>query len=397
MNTTSSSSHPKKFYSFCKIGSGYSIQELYEFNLKLKDKWHKFDKKNPPAHLEVAYEKPDKWIDPKDSIIVQVKAVEIVPTDKYKTGYTLRFPRLEKFRDDKPWHQCMKLSELNELKDKNDGKLTSGKHYDLDDYDEDGNLIDKEDDGEPAVKKKKRNVNLNNVKKATVDNRFRGIDASTVNQIGDIFKNKEFCVINGTDKYDKNQLEKKIAELGGLLVQNPDQQTTFCLIASKTIHKVKLYINKGFYDIVNADWLIRCIESKKYLKWKPTDMIHAKPETEKMFSQSYDQYGDSYDQDCTIESLKEIFSRMDSKITNKNLLREQMAEFENEYYPDESRFGLFRLECFYLDIYEDINDNCKNYKNDNGLNLIGIKARWHGGLVTDSIDENTTKCIVNKE
>ena len=74
-----------------------------------------------------------------------------------------------------------------------------------------------------------------------------------------------------------------------------------------------------------------------------------------------------------------------------------MAEFENEYYPDDSRFGLFRLECFYLDIYEDINDNCKNHKNDNGLNLIGIKARWHGGLVTDSIDENTTKCIVNKE
>jgi DNA ligase-4 len=349
--------------------------------------------------LELTYEKPDKWIDPKDSIIVQVKAVEIVSTDKYKTGCTLRFPRLEKFRDDKPWHQCMKLSELIELKDKNEGKLTSGKHYDLNECDEDGNLIDYENDGEPVSKKKKRNVNLNNVKKATVDSRFRGIDASTVNQIGDIFKGKEFCVINGTNKYDKQQLEKKIAEFGGSLVQNPDQETTFCLIASKVIHKISLYISKGFYDIVYADWLIRCIESKSFLIWKPSDMIYSKPETERMFSKSYDQYGDSYDQDCTVESLKEIFSKMESKITSKKYakLREQMAEFENEYYPDDSKHGLFRLECFYFDLYENINDGCKKLKNDNGLNLISIKARWHGGLISDFIDENTTKCIVNKE
>ena len=45
--------------------------------------------------------------------------MEITVSDKYKTGVTLRFPRLEKFRDDKLWHECMTLSELGELRSVN--------------------------------------------------------------------------------------------------------------------------------------------------------------------------------------------------------------------------------------------------------------------------------------
>ena len=118
---------PENFYSFCKIGSGYTYKELKDFNVKLADKWNTFDKKNPPKHIQFGYQVPDVWIEPKDSFIVQVKAVEITKTDKYKTGLTLRFPRLEKFRHDKPWYECMKFSELTDLFKKNEGKLASGK------------------------------------------------------------------------------------------------------------------------------------------------------------------------------------------------------------------------------------------------------------------------------
>ena len=113
---------PKVFYSFCKIGSGYTFKELNDFNQKLKDKWKTYDKKNPPKHLEVTHEKPDMWIEPAQSLIVQVKAVEISVSEKYKTGVSLRFPRLDAFRPDKNWFECMKLSELNDLYKKNEGK-----------------------------------------------------------------------------------------------------------------------------------------------------------------------------------------------------------------------------------------------------------------------------------
>lgn len=118
---------PKNFYSFCKIGSGYTYKELKDFNMRLADKWKNFEKKNPPKNIQFGYQVPDVWIEPKDSLIVQVKAVEITQTEKYKTGLTLRFPRLEKFRQDKPWYDCMKFSELNDLFKKNEGKLASGK------------------------------------------------------------------------------------------------------------------------------------------------------------------------------------------------------------------------------------------------------------------------------
>jgi DNA ligase 4 len=132
-------SKPETFYTFCKVGSGYTYKELKEFNDKLSTKWKTFDKKNPPKHLEFTSEKPSVWIEPKDSLIVQIKAVEISETDRYKTKLTLRFPRLERFRPDKPWYECMTFDELKKLNDKYEGKL-AGKHFNLNDYDEDGNL-----------------------------------------------------------------------------------------------------------------------------------------------------------------------------------------------------------------------------------------------------------------
>jgi DNA ligase 4 len=105
------------FQSFCKIGSGYTLKELSDFNQKLNKKWLQFDKKNPPKNILVSYEKPDVWIEPKDSLVVQIKAVEIIESDKYKCGLTLRFPRLEKFRDDKAPSDSLKLSELKSLRE----------------------------------------------------------------------------------------------------------------------------------------------------------------------------------------------------------------------------------------------------------------------------------------
>ena len=46
----------------------------------------------------------------------QIKAAEIIASDQYKTGCTLRFPRVEKIRTDKPWHDCMTTAQLEDLR-----------------------------------------------------------------------------------------------------------------------------------------------------------------------------------------------------------------------------------------------------------------------------------------
>eukprot|EP00536_Pseudo-nitzschia_multiseries_P001547 jgi/Psemu1/322119/estExt_fgenesh1_pg.C_190073 len=41
---------------------------------------------------------PDIWIDPKDSVVLTVKGAELVVSDEYSVGLTLRFPRIKKVR-----------------------------------------------------------------------------------------------------------------------------------------------------------------------------------------------------------------------------------------------------------------------------------------------------------
>lgn len=48
-----SQSHPTLFYSFTKVGAGYTLKELKDFNEKMATKWTPFDKKNPPKHIQV--------------------------------------------------------------------------------------------------------------------------------------------------------------------------------------------------------------------------------------------------------------------------------------------------------------------------------------------------------
>jgi DNA ligase-4 len=303
----------------------------------------------------------------------------------------LKKKRLEKFRDDKAWHECMKLSELEVLRNKNEGKLASGKHFSLGDYDQEGNLLNNNDEDEPFKKKKKSTNNMKTVHKTTVSNRFKGVDSSYVDKIDDLLMEKEFCVVVGNEQYSKSCIEKKIIEYGGQIVQNPDENT-FCIITTKLIHKINSYIKKDLYDVVKLDWLIKCIEEKKFIPWKPSDMLYSKLETRNYFNMSFDMYGDSFEKDVTPDSLKQLFKSIDSNNpvennlktimdlkNNKFKLKEQIALIENKYFPNESFLGLFRLDILYLDIYQTINqdDTMKNLRRikNSKLDLIELKVK----------------------
>lgn len=76
---------------FFKVGSGYSKKELAEFNKKLAEHWKVFNKKSPPSSIILASgfkEKPDAYIEPKNSCIVQV-------VQNYLVDRTLNFSSLK--------------------------------------------------------------------------------------------------------------------------------------------------------------------------------------------------------------------------------------------------------------------------------------------------------------
>lgn len=237
--------------------------------------------------------------------------------------------------------------------------------------------------------------------KATVSARFKGVDSSQVNKVNDLFAGKEFCVITGSEKHSKPSVEKKIIESGGEIVQNPGPNT-FCILTAKLIHKINIYIKKDLYDVVKLEWILKCINDGKINPWKPSDMFHSRVVTKDCFDKLFDAYGDSYEEDLTSETLKQLIMSLDSSEENvetddKNRLfklRHQIAYIENKYFPNESfPFGLFRLDVFYVDLYKEINgeDRIPNCS----LDLVELKLKWHGGVVEDQINNTVTHIIMD--
>ena len=105
-----------------KVGSGYNMSTLNIIRNKLRPYWKKYDSKNPPGLFgnwkPAQSEKPDVYIDnPSNSIILEVKAAEIVPSETFPSKITLRFPRVEKTRLDKNWSDVLQYDELIKLYD----------------------------------------------------------------------------------------------------------------------------------------------------------------------------------------------------------------------------------------------------------------------------------------
>lgn len=186
---------PSVFHTLCRIGSGYTMKELYDLGLKLAKHWKVYRKNDPPASILCGTEKPEVYLEPCHSVIIQVKAAEIVASDMYKTNCTLRFPRIEKIRDDKEWHQCMTLSELDQFRGKASGKLAS-RHLHI-------------DGDEPD--KKKRKLPAKAKKAVGVIDHFKSQDLSGVTKETDMFEDVEFCVISGNEENPKAELEKGVA------------------------------------------------------------------------------------------------------------------------------------------------------------------------------------------
>lgn len=106
---------PDVFYAVCKIRNGLSRAHFHEIARKLEPYKHVFGvTKNrrgsvhsSPPGIEWANANPDFWYDPQHSVLVQIKASEMVPTTKYRTSHSFRFPRVMTIRWDKePCDTC---------------------------------------------------------------------------------------------------------------------------------------------------------------------------------------------------------------------------------------------------------------------------------------------------
>ncbi|XP_021570421.1 DNA ligase 4 isoform X2 [Carlito syrichta] len=372
---------PSVFHTLTRVGSGYTMKELYDLGLKLAKHWKAFHKRAPPSSILCGTEKPEVYIEPCNSVIVQVKAAEIVPSDMYKTGCTLRFPRIEKIRDDKEWHECMTLDDLEQLRGKASGKLVS-KHLYLG------------DDEQPQGKRRRAAPKVKRV--IGIIEHLKAPNLTNVSKVSNVFEDVEFCVMSGTNSHSKPDLESRIAELGGCIVQNPGPDT-YCVIAGSENIRVRNIIASGKHDVVKPIWLLECFKTKSCVPWQPRFMIHMCPSTKEHFAREYDCYGDSYFVDTDLNQLKEVFSGI--KNSNEQVPEEMasvIADLEYRYSWDHSPLSVFRCHTIYVDLYTVINDLSTKIEGTR-LAMHALELRFHGAKVVSCLAEGVSHVIIGED
>ena len=99
-----------RFLSAAKIGTGLTDEEWKQ----LKNQSSKFKVVKKPALYEVnAAANCDIWVKP--GIVMEIKADELTRSSVHTAKYALRFPRLERFRDDKRPEDVTTLVEYEEM------------------------------------------------------------------------------------------------------------------------------------------------------------------------------------------------------------------------------------------------------------------------------------------
>jgi DNA ligase-4 len=303
---------PGVYWSVARVGSGYYDAELRTLQTTLQNYWRPYNPANPPKCMQLAdtgiKDVPNVWIEPKYSRILEVLAEQVTPSEKYRAGYTLRFPKVKCVRLDKVADQVTTMDELLEMVSHYESRAVRTKIS--------AQQANKETTGGggKASKGKKDQKSgifsthaLTGLAMAKLDEHP---DKDIINGIfSKIFIGMELCIINGDGIYRKEFLETVIKNQGGTIAQAPTTKT-YCAIAGKYSVKVKLIEEKKGTNIVWLKWLIGSVQRGTLLPLEPRFMIYTEPSTADQFKNEIDEYGDTFERLTDESTLREVFERI---------------------------------------------------------------------------------------
>ncbi len=106
------------FETVCKLGTGFSDEQLAALPKRLKP----YASAKKPARVRVIKEmKPDYWFEP--AVVLEVKGAEITESpihscnwnEREKKGLALRFPRFQRWREEKSPEQATTTKEVVQM------------------------------------------------------------------------------------------------------------------------------------------------------------------------------------------------------------------------------------------------------------------------------------------
>ncbi|XP_010443392.1 PREDICTED: DNA ligase 4-like isoform X1 [Camelina sativa] len=289
--------YPRRFMSFCRVGTGLSDEELNTVVSKLKPYFRKNEhpKKAPPSFYQVtnhSKERPDVWIEsPEKSIVLSITSdIRTIRSEVFVAPYSLRFPRIDKVRYDKPWHECLDVQAFVELVNSSNGTTQKQKESEST---HDNPKVNK------SSKREKKNVSL-------VPSQFIQTDVSDIKGKTSIFSNMIFYFVNVPRSYSVDTFHKMVVENGGKFSMNLNNSVTHCIAAESS--GIKYQAAKRQRDVIHFSWILDCCSRNKMLPLQPKYFLHLTEASRTKLQDDIDEFSDSYYWDLDLEGLKQVLS-----------------------------------------------------------------------------------------
>lgn len=371
--------HPEKFFSFFKVGGGIK-QEDYEDIQRLlpEEKWHDWSPKSARQYIELAggeryLERPDRWIRPSESIVIEVKAATVEDSNSFSVRKTLRFPRFRSIRADKKWTDALDIDQWNELR------------YQVKEEENQRKEIQLENKKKRAAKKRRLGLTLG-------DNN----DAVTMEK-SKLFEGKSFYIPTKSQSLDMEQtdLEVLVRENGGSIVNLAARvaEGSAIALADRDPRLVRSMLKlEGVDFVISPKWVVDCIKHQCLLPYEDEHLYLAPDDMRALAAENTDQYGDSYCRDLDADEMEKLFALM-----KENHKSDGISDFDKNAFYDQlearghelprSRGYVFRRCRVYLAQVEG---------QENPLTTARLEAwvRFGCGEVADDLDDGVVTHVV---
>ena len=330
--------NPQRCFSFFKVGGGFTAADYAEVRHRTDGKWKDWDKNNPPTDLiaigggeRLQHERPDVWILPEDSFVVEVKAASVHTTDQFAYGKTLRFPRFKRIRSDKTWQQALSMLEFGALR-KDVEEERKEKQFKVESARK-----------QRSTRRKKRSLDIQGQEEAGAVRTTTPFAAAPTQ----VFTNMTFNIMTDSLKplkKSKAEIEAFVKANGGTVVASETAEATIC-IADRNLVKVASLVKRGTKSIRRPRWLWdQVAQSEKDREmglFEPNDSVlhlpvemdrhayFAREEDEAVWFGNVDEFGDSYFRDLETEELGKLLASMSddtgSRVKGKKALGEMIG------------------------------------------------------------------------
>lgn len=360
----------RKFISFCTIANGISEEEFKKIDRLTFGLWKDYKDEPPPSDLvEFGTKLPIEWIDPKNSIVLEIKARSLENTEsienKYKAGCTIYGGYCRMIREDKDWHTCYTYSDLirtRSSKRPKDYRIT----------------IPVINDKKP-YSKKYLSTSLNKT--------FTKI--SVTENSSNFFEGLQFYIISdyinphSGFRMSKEELNNLVLNYGGTLVHNPASRGSINrnlrIFSGKFTVECSTLVERG-YDIINPQWILDCTHSKMLLMIQPSHCFNVSTTLMNAAKQRVDILGDSFDKIISIKDLEKLLSTVPATSQPVNEVIAQNKKYE--FIP----LFLFWNRSFYIPTEILFHE---------AIEVIKTKIKCYGGHIVNEIS-NSNIIIVSE-